>query len=598
MKRILLSTLMFLTTIAVAFADEVSFIGSAPKSVVVNKRFNLSYEVNTKTDKAPTIPTIDGLRILAGPSPSVSISKSNINGHVTSSQTITYTYIVVAEKEGEITIPAASVLVKGENIISNPITIKVLPEGRTPVQQQSNNSSTNISDEELFVRAIVNKTKVYEREAIELIYKVYSVVDLGSLTTPSLSFKGFNTQEVELSQRTEAELEHYNGVNYLTSVWQKFILFPQETGKVEIPSIDYEAVVYVDAPYSMDPFGFMSFSNKFEVRKKLKTNKIVINVEKLPSGKPADFSGGVGRFTISSSASTTGLKSNEEFTYKVIVKGDGNMRMMGDPVVAFPTEFDVYDPIVNNNFKLTSKGFSGEKVYEYIVTPRTAGDFTIPAAKFSFFDPTSRKYKSVESKELTINVEKGSASVVPSGNIYVVKEDGKILASDIRYIKLGNEGHGKNGSFFASTTYYILYIIVLFAFALIVFVYRKRLKVNSDTTLLKTKKANSIAIRRLKNAKLLMRNNSVNEFYDEILKAVWGYMSDKLNIPLSQLSKDNISSKLEEKGCDEKLNAELVSLLNEGEFARYAPGDTGATMDKVYTMALNVISKMENSIRK
>lgn len=606
MKKILLSTLLILTTIFTAFADEVSFVASAPKSVVVGKRFELKYEANTKTDSQPTISDVDGLRVLTGPHSSFFTQSSTVNGRRTQKQTITYTYIVVADNEGEIIVPGASVMVDGKKYTSNPLTIKVLPESQSSSAPQQGggaaspaSSGTNISNENLFVIASVNKTKVYDQEALLLTYKVYTNVNLINLDNPVPDLKGFNIQEIELSQQRQFELEHYKGENYNTLVWRQFVLFPQETGKLEIPAMDYEAVVAVQTRNSMDPFEMM-FNGGYsyvEVRKKIKSNKIVIDVEKLPVGKPDGFSGGVGHFTLNSTISTDKLKSNEEFTLKVIVKGDGNMKLMGDPVVEFPSEFDVYDPIITNNYKLTTKGFAGEKVYEYVVTPRTAGTYTLPAARFVYFDTSSGSYRTVESKEHTIEVAKGANQPSQAGNVYIVKEDGKLLADDIRYIKLGDSGKQRE-TFFASTLYWLLYIIPLSIFAVAVLVCRKRIKDNSNVTLVKTKKANSVAVRRLKNASKLLRSNRTNEFYDETLKAVWGYMSDKLNIPLSQLSKDNISNELSRRGCENALVDELMNLLNECEFARYAPGDSEATMDKVYKMALDTIGKMENSIRK
>ncbi|MBO7240694.1 MAG: protein BatD [Bacteroidaceae bacterium] len=615
MRKIILSTFLILTTICTAFADEVSFIASAPKSVVAGKRFELKYEANKKTDGQPTIPEIDGLRILTGPHSSFFTQSSNVNGRRTSTQTITFTYIVVIDKEGDVTIPGASVMVDGKQVVSNPVTIKALPESQAAAaassQQQNNNSrgsstrqsgssNTDISNENLFIVASVSKTKVYEQEALQLTYKVYTDVNLVNLDNPAPDLKGFNIQEVELPQQRQFELERYNGRNYNTMVWRKFILFPQESGKLEIPSMEYEAVVAVQTRRTMDPFEMM-FNGGYSyvnVNKKVKSNKVIIDVEKLPAGKPQGFSGAVGQFNVSSSVSTSSLKSNEEFTLKVVVKGDGNMKLMGDPVVEFPSEFDVYDPIISNKYKLTNKGFAGEKIYEYVVTPRTAGQFTLPAAKFVYFDTATNNYKVVEGKEFTIDVAKGATTTAQTGNVYIVKEEGKLLANDIRYIKLGADENGNDGKIYESALYWLTYVVSLLAFVVAVLVYRKRMKENENVSLVKTKKANSVAVRRLKNVKTLLRNNQENEFYDETLKAIWYYMSDKLNIPLSQLSKDNISNELSRRGCDDELVAELMNLLNECEFARYAPGDSGATMDKVYKMAVAVISKMENSIRK
>ena len=602
MKRILFSTLLILATISAAFADEISFVASAPKSVEVGKRFNLAYEINSKTDSQPVISEIDGMRILTGPHSSYFTQTSNINGKRSTTQTITYTYIVAIDKEGTVTIPGASVMVDGKKYTSNPVTIKVLPANQTPAepQQQNTGSAADITNDRLFILASVNKTKVYDQEALLLTYKVYTDVNLTNLDNPVPELKGFNIQEVELSQSRQFELEHYKGHNYNTLLWRQFVLFPQQTGKLEIPAMDYEAVVAVQARQSMDPFEMMfnGGPSYVEVRKKLKSNKIVIDVEKLPAGKPADFSGAVGNFTINSTISTDKLKSNEDFTLKVTVKGDGNMKLMGDPVIDFPSEFEVMDPIVTDKYKLTNKGFAGEKVYEYVVTPRTAGIYSLPTAKLTYFDTTEGQYKTAESQEYTIDVEKGASRAQVPGNMYVPKEDGKILATDIRYIKLGDTGNMEKNGFYASTLYYLLYIIPLAGFVVFVILYRKHIKANSNVTLVKTRKANSVAVRRLKKAKVLLQDNRKNEFYDEVLKAVWGYMSDKLNMPLSQLSKENISSELARRGCDEHVVGELLSLLNEGEFARYAPGDANETMDKVYKMAIDVIGKMENSIKK
>ena len=245
MRRILLSTLLFIATICTAFADEVSFVASAPKSVVVGQRFKIAYEANTRTDSQPTLPEVDGMRVLMGPSSSVMTQSSNINGRRTSSQTITFTYTVVIDNEGDVTIPGASVMVDGKNVVSNPVTIKVLPQGQSSSAQQGDgsaarqSSSTNISNDELFIVAAVSKTRVYDQEALLLTYKVYTTVNLVNLDNPTPDLKGFNIQEIELPQQRQFELEHYKGRNYNMMEWRKFVLFPQESGRLEIPSMEY-----------------------------------------------------------------------------------------------------------------------------------------------------------------------------------------------------------------------------------------------------------------------------------------------------------------------------------------------------------------------
>lgn len=607
MKKILLIFLLLAVTSTLAFADDVTFVASAPRSVAVNQQFRLSYKVNRVNVNEPAISEVSGLQVLSGPHRSTQQSYSNINGKMEASESVTFTYILMATQEGEFTIPAASINVGGDKISSNSLTVKVLPSGQATSAQgggngnRSTNSTTDIAGDELFIRAFLNKTKVYEQEAVLLTYKVYSMVNLTNLDNPTPDLKGFHIQEVELPREKQFEMDVYNGRNYQTLVWRQFVLFPQQSGKIEIPSLTFEGVVAVQTRRSMDPFEMM-FNGRaayVDVKKTLKTNSLTLNVESLPAnGKPASFSGAVGNFSIKSTLSTAKLKTNEEMTLKVTVKGAGNMKLMGAPKIEFPTEFEVYDPVVSNNFSLKTNGFSGEKVYEYLITPRSNGTFALPAAEFTYFDTTSGTYKTIRSESYTVEVEKGNEAAAPAATSYIAKEKGKVLATDIRHIKFGNSGNASGSTIFATRTYLLMYLLAFVLFAIAIIVGRKRVAQNANVSLVRTKKANKVAVKRLKIAKSLLNKNSKNEFYDEILKTLWGYMSDKLNIPVAQLSKDNIADELLRKGVDNSLVEELNKVLNECEFARYAPGDAATAMDNVYAMAINVISKMENSIKR
>lgn len=606
MKRIILTLLLFISVIGNVLADDVTFVASAPKSVVLGQRFRLTYTVNTTDAKEPVIADMPDFDILSGPNISTQQSYSSVNGKTTSSVSVTFTYILLPKSEGEFTIQPAKINAKGKDITSNSLSIKVLPEDKASSaaqngdRRQGGNTSANISNEDLFMRATLSKTKVYEQEAVLLTYKVYSAVNLTNLSFPTPELKGFNIQEVELPQEKQFELEHYNGRNYNTIVWRQFVLFPQQSGKLEIPSLDFEAVVAVQNRRSVDPFEMMfsGFSGYVEVKKVLKTKPLSLEVEKLPFGKPADYSGGVGEFTIGSTINNTKLKTNSEFTLKVIVKGTGNMRLLGNPQFELPTEFESYDPVIENNFRLTANGFKGEKVYEYLITPKASGTYTIPSAHLSFFNTSTGSYETLKTQEYTVEVEKGSeAAVTLIDNTQINKEKGKVLASDIRHIKYGDEGKAEKSIFFGSSRYMLSYAISLLLVLLFLVIYRKKVAENANTSLVRTKKANKVATRRLKVAKTLMKENKVNEFYDEILKAMWGYTSDKLSIPMSQLSKENIASTLLSRGVSDELVTEFQEILSEGEFARYAPGDKEAAMERLYTMSINVISKMENSIK-
>ena len=597
---------MILTSV---FADEVSFVTSAPKTVEQNQRFRLSYKINRGNVNDPRIPEIEHFQILSGPNRSSSQSYSNINGVDKWEHSITFNYILLATEVGTFEIPGATVTVDGEKITSNKVTIKVLPEDNNSSQsgnQRSSNDRNNsqaarVSNDELFMRAIVNKTKVFEQEALLLTYKVYTTVNLVSIDGKTPDLKEFQIQEVELPTAKEFDMEHYNGRNYNTLVWRQFVLFPQQAGEIEIPSVTFEGVVrQLAGNTAIDPFSiFNGFPRHVEVKKTMPTNKLKINVSKLPEGKPTGFSGAVGDFKISSSISATELSANEAVTIKLRISGTGNMKLIKTPEVQFPEDFEIYDPKVENKISLKNNGFSGEKVIEYLAIPRHGGEYTIPSTEFSYFDINSKQYKTLRTDSYTLNVKKGKEGSNESVTTYVGKEELKYIGSDIRYIKTGKIKLQKKDEYlFASLQYLLWYLLPLLLFVLYIVVYYKKVAENANVAKMRTRKANKVAVKRLKIAKKLLKENKRNEFYDEILKAMWGYISDKLNIPVSRLSKENVSMELSNKGVEEPVVKELEVLLGECEFARYAPGDANAAMDKVYGMTMNIISKMENSIKR
>ncbi len=596
MKRNILTLILLITATAAAFADNISFTASAPRSVVVGQQFRLTYQVNSANVSEPNIPNIDNIRVLAGPYSSTQQSYQNINGKVSSSMQITFTYILVIDKEGEYNIPGSTITVEGNRVTSNSVKINVLPGNASSARNQQQQYISNHSQagnqqransEDLFVLATLNKTRVYEQEAVLLTYKIYSNVGLRNLDNPMPELNGVIAQEIELPEERQFTTERYRDRNYNTLVWRQFVLFPQNDGTIEIPSLNYEATVAVNNHWH----------SYMEVKREISSNPLTLQVEKLPEGKPASFSNGVGNFAISSEINKSEFKTNEEFTLKIKVSGNGNMKLIKDPEIVFPDEFEVFDPVISNNFTLRSNGYSGEKVYEYVITPRSSGSFTIPAARFTYFNISTGSYTTIESESYSIEVAKGRESAAVGGT-YIAREQSKELATDIRHIKSGNNTTSGNNIFFASKVYTLLYILPLLLFVLFILLQRRRMAVNANTVLVRGKNASRVAVKRLKTAKKLMKENNAAGFYDEILRGLWGYMSDKLNIPVAELSKENISAVLGEKRVDEAIIASLHNTLNECEFARYAPGDPAATMDKIYTQAIEVISKMDNSIKK
>ena len=601
MKKLIIILMALIAYSTQMLADKVSFTASAPDAVVVGDQFRLSYTVTTQKVEDFRAPSIKGFDVLMGPSRSQQSNTQIVNGNVTSTSSITFTYILMANNAGEYTIPGASIVADGDQMVSNSVRIKVLPQDQGDSNSSSSSSThsssgTGVSNQDLFITASASKTNVYEQEAFVLTYKIYtreSNLQLNNAKLPD--FKGFHSQEIEMTTNARWTPEHYQGRNYYTTVYRQFVLFPQQSGKLYIDPAQFQMTVGKPVQ-SDDPFDafFNGGSNVIEIKKSISTPKIAINVNPLPAGKPADFSGGVGEFNISSSINNKELKTNDAITIKLVISGTGNLKLISNPEIKFPDDFEVYDPKVDNQVRLTREGLTGNKVIEYLAIPRHAGTYKIPGVSFSYFDIRSKSYKTLKTEEYVINVEKGAGNADQVIANFTNKEDLKVLGEDIRYIKQNEVTLQPKGSFFyGSMTYWLFYIIPALAFI----IYRKQAAENANVAKMRTKKANKVATKRMKLAGKLLSENKKDAFYDEVLKALWGYISDKLNIPVSRLSKDNIEEKLRNHGVNEELIKEFLNALNDCEFARFAPGDENQAMDKVYSSSIEVISKMENSIK-
>ena len=609
MRKLIFLLLLVIAALPMQAKNGATLTADAPEVVVSGDQFRLTFTVNTQKVKDFLAPSIKGFDVLMGPTRSQQSSTQIINGKVSSSSSITYTYILMAGKEGTYTIPAASIEVDGEKVFSNALTIKVLPPDQTAGNSQANQggggssssrgqiAGSRITDKDLFITATASKTTVYEQEAILLTYKVYTSVNLRQLMEDMPDMKGFQMQEIQLPQQKQYSMEHYNGRNYNTIIWRQYVLFPQQTGKLEIPAVTFDGVV-AQQTISDDPFdAFFNGGGYIEVKKKIVAPKVVINVKPLPV-KPANFSGGVGEFTMTSSINAKEVKTNDAVTIKLTIKGAGNMKLITSPEVKFPEDFEVYDPKVTNNFDVSRAGLSGTQTIEYLAIPRHAGNFTIPPVEFVYFDLKSQSYKTLKTEAYDLKVEKGKGNADQVIADFTNKENVKVLGQDVRFIKLDDTTLTPKGEvFFGTMGYWLGYLIPFIVFVALVVFFRKQAAENANVAKVKTKKANKVATKRMKLAGKLLAENKKNEFYDEVLKALWGYISDKLSIPVSQLSKDNIEAELTKHGVAEDVTKTFINALNECEFARYAPGDENEAMDKVYATSVDAIGKMENSIK-
>ena len=612
MKHKLLIVLTFVGIALNVFADEVVFKAQAPSQVIVGRPFQLTYSVNQRSRdlRAPEFTDFD---VLAGPYTSTSSSTSFVNGHRTSSFTQTYTYTLMAQKAGTFTISPAVVKVDGENVQSNGVRITVLPEDEQPqqqgsqssaagsqLQQSQSGSSGSVSSENLFVRTIASKTRVHEQECLMISYKLYFAnVDVAQLTnnTKLPEFTGFLKQDLEQGE-IQTNLEHYNGRNYQTAVLYRTILYPQHSGDITIDPAKFEAVLRVQTQQRSRSIFDDFFGTYTNVTKMLTAPGVTIHVDALPSGKPAGFSGGVGRFSLTPSISQTEVQTNDAVTIKLDITGTGNMKLLKTPAIDWPEGFEPYDPKVTNNFNTTANGVSGTKSIEYLAIPRNAGEYTIPAVAFSYFDIDEKIYKTLHTPEYTIHVKRGAGSSSDKGDegavvSYTQKEDIKQLGTDIRYIDT-KAPSGKTAYKIQNTDFiWAFYVVPLLIALILLVVLRKQIKENADASRVRYKRANKVAQKRLKAASAALKANNKDAFYAAIEQAAWTYLSDRLSIPTADLNKENIASILRQKGVSDTLIADVKNVLSTAEFARYAPS-TDHAMDDLYRDTANLINNLAN----
>jgi len=583
-------------------AQKTTFMVSAPEVVEVGEEISLKYVLNTEGEDVQ-LAKLEGFTLLMGPSLSTSISMSVINGKSEKKVEYVYTYLITADKEGEFTIPPATVKVDGKIVKSNAIKIKVIKgSGKKKSASQGNQiqTSNEISEENLFLRLEVSRNSLYVGESLIATLKVYSRVDLVDFGRSKFpAFNGFLAEEIKQPSNVRLNREEYNGKIYNVGVLQQTLLFPQHAGEITIEPFEMICVIQQRASSNaFDPFNGW-FSNGHRVNVPRKTKPVKITVKNLPdAGKPLDFRGAVGNITLSTAMTPDTLTANEALTYKVTLQGSGNLKLLEAPKITFPHDFEVYDPKITRDVR----GTSGTVTFEYLVIPRFAGDFSIPALTYSFFDTKTNTYKTLKGKEYVIHVLKGNETGnMPATNSAVQsfkKEDVKMLGEDIRFIKLGNSDLKVKGvRYFGTLAYWLSYLIPLVLFVVGMLLNRRRIKANADLVRVKSKTANKMAQKRLRAAMVALKAKNAELFYQEVLKALWGYMSFKLNIEASALNRDNISEHLVQRKMNPELVQQFINVLDHCEYARYAPGtNQGEEMEQVYRDSLTVITKMDKAI--
>ncbi|MBI3500607.1 MAG: protein BatD [Bacteroidetes bacterium] len=611
MRKVKKYFFFLIALLASCIVNAQKFTATASKTkVTVGETFQVDFTVNA-SGKNFVPPSFNDFTVYSGPNQSTSMQI--INGSI--SQSITLSYYLAAKKEGTFTIGAASITAGGNTLQSNTLSIEAVKgsaQQQTQTQQGGNQNQTSAqaSTENLFSKTFVSKTKVYAGEQITITHKVYTRMNLkGFQDVKFPSYNGFWAQEVPRSAQYEVTQENVDGVNYSVVEIKKAFLFAQRSGKIEIEPIEIQCVVRektgkrndpFEQFFGHDPFFGGGFDAYKDVLYTVKSNAVTIDVMPLPeANKPADFPGAVGNFSMNATLDKDKVKANEGINLKITISGKGNLKLIDAPKMNFPDEFETYDPKTNENISVTQNGVNGNKTFEYLIIPRHEGIYKIQPNSFTYFDAEKKNYIALPAKEFTITVEKGaggSANNTPMISS-VAKEDVKMIGSDIRYIKTGNINLIKKEEFFFGSPGFIAgFTVPPLLFLAFLFLRREHIRRNSDAVLVRKRRASGIAKKQLALAEKSMKNNDKENFFVNVLSALYNYVGNKMNISTSEQSKEKVIEVLKKKNISEETINELVKLMDECEFARYAPGLQSGNLQEVYNRAENSINKIEDSI--
>lgn len=580
----------------------------APGRVDLGRRFEVRYEVN---DRASDFrgPSFKGLSVLSGPMTSQSTSMSIINGKTSRSSTFGFTYILQADVEGTFNIGGASCTVDGKKITCPGFTITV-EKGTQQAQPQQPNayggnsrqqqayaqpaSSSNIDSKQLFARASISKSNPYQGEQVILTYKIYTQVSLSQYQIDKLpGNKGFWSEDLTKDGSVKQYSETVNGRNYQVAEIRRGALFGQESGKLTIEPLDLDVLAIVQRQRRStgsiwDLFDDPFFNPTQAVEKHLSTNSLTVNVRPLPGGAPDGFNGAVGKFSAKSGVDTREVRANEAITYRLTISGSGNLMLIDAPKLNFPKVFEVYDPQIDDKISRTNSGISGSRTFEWVLIPRSQGDYEIPAFDFAYFDPATGKYATSHVDAISVHINKGDPNAMK--NVTSNKSNVKLLNSDINYIQTGathfetlNQKHGVEWWFWT-------FLVLILGGAIVAILLGRRYQAQQqDIAGVRLRRATKEARKRLKKAAAHLYTGDDNSFYEEIYKAIWGCLADKYNIELSRLSSDTVHDCLVEKSVPEEQQQRIMKTLQDVDFARFAPGDAATKKQQIYDEALEMI---------
>lgn len=595
--------------VGVARADkDTTFEVNTPLLVSVGEPFRVEFVLTNGDADLDTFeaPDFEGLDVLAGPTTSTSRSFQSINGKSSSTSTFTITYVVVAQKAGKITIGEAYITSDKTQLSTRPTPVEAMEES-SPKQdeaaaQQSNAIQNQVAQDDILLRLNLSRTNVYQGEPILASLTLYTRASIVGLEDAKLpSFNGFWSQELS-TENYQTERKSVNGKVYDSQVIKEYLLYPQHPGTITIEPTTLTAVaqIVMRSTRNFDPF-FGGGSEVYNVKRKLSTGNINITVKELPAGAPASFKGAVGTFNMKATLPPTQLQANSAATFNVEISGSGNLTFLQQPTLELPSSFELYNVRTTESIQSSPSGTRGYRRFEYPFIARAEGEYYIKPIEFTYFNPEKQRYITLTSEPLQLNIlPDPKAATSPSAPIISgnAKESVQQLGSDIRFIKLGNANLSASAApFMLSTSYFVALLAIVALFVAMYYILRKRIRDSHNTVLVRNRRANKVAVQRFRTAERYMRENNRHAFYEEMLRALWGYMSDKLNIPVSSLTKENIREELQRRGCAADVAQHYTDIISRCDEAQYSPIES-VQMKSVYEEGVGIISRIESIIKR
>ena len=604
-----LLTLVAVLALFTARADgDVTFEINTPLMVTAGEMFRVEFVLtNAEPDKDSfKVPSFEGLEVLAGPTTATGHSFQSINGVSSSKSTFTITYVVMGQTAGNITITPAEVMVKGKRYTTKSTPIEVVAQSAKRDEQAAAEQGTavqnQIAQDDILLRLNLSRSNVYQGEPIRASLTLYTRASIPGFEDVKLpSFNGFWSQELPVDGY-RATRQTLDGKVYDSQIIKEYLLYTQQTGTLTIEPADITAVaqVVMRTNRAFDPF-FGGGSEVYNVPRKLTTGRVNVMVKELPAGAPASFTGAVGSFTMDTQLPSTELKANSAASYTVKISGTGNLTFLQAPKLNLPSSFELYDVRSTESIRSTTAGTTGYRQFEYPFIARAEGEYDIPAIEFSYFSPEKNAYVTLSSAALTLNVAPdGSAGAATPAQIITgtSKEGVRQLGSDIRFIKLGDAALSSVAApLMFSGTYFIILLAIIVAAVVAYFVLRRAIRDSKNTVLVRNRRANKVAVQRFRAAEKFMREQNRHAFFEEMLRALWGYMSDKLNIPVSSLTKENIREELQRRGCPQEDAQRFTEIISRCDEAQYSPAES-VQMSDVYAEGVNIISRIESIIKR